>query len=314
MTGMSLVQGVAWMFGFGTDSIDVLRDRARVDVQAERTALDSMASRAVAAGAKHDANVVESARARITVLLAQVDAAETAEHLGSLVDQAEEAGRVSAYICPPSELVFEGENAVATLEEWGLPAAVVSRLRTGLVSKLSDNDPAVARGALHVIFEEYDAWQRYIDDYNEEMQLAAYRLMFSIAALTLLSAFLLYMHQVVWGLLTAGGAGACLSVISKMPGLSTWGEHAAYRRRLLSRVASGLAASIIGSGFFMTDLVPLKIGGASLPGIVAECVGGVCVGSSILVLMAVAMVLGFSERALVPFEERLLGSTKKAEG
>jgi hypothetical protein len=37
-----------------------------------------------------------------------------------------------------------------------------------------------------------------------------------------------------------------------------------------------------------------------------------CTASSILMLMAIAMVLGFSERALVSFEDRLLGQAAKA--
>jgi hypothetical protein len=196
-----------------------------------------MVSRAVAAGAKYDANVIDAARTQLEVLLAHTDGADTKEHLDSLVERAQAAARVSAYVCPPTEVTFEGEDTVATLEEWGVPSGVISRFRTSLVSKLTDKDPAVARGALHAIFEEYDAWERYIDDYNEEMHLAAFRLMFAIVGLTLLSAFLIWKGQVVWGLFTAGGAGACLSVISKMPVLSTCGEHTAYRRRLLSQRA-----------------------------------------------------------------------------
>jgi hypothetical protein len=63
----------------------------------------------------------------------------------------------------------------------------------------------------------------------------------------------------------------------------------------------------------LSNIVPLTIGSANLPAILVECAAGGCAASSVLALMAIAMVLGFSERALVPFEERLLGSTKKAD-
>jgi len=142
------------------------------------------------------------------------------------------------------------------IEGWGIPKTAIKRLRDLLVKKLekADTNPAAARSALRSLFEECDSWADYGDDYEDTME-GYTRSLFSATIILSLLAILSF-HFTVWfsplllfGLLCAGAAGSCVSVMAKMPALdvSLSGELDAYSRRILSRIGVGVVASLIGS-------------------------------------------------------------------
>jgi hypothetical protein len=116
----------------------------------------------------------------------------------------------------------------------------------------------------------------------------------------------------------AGAAGACTSVISKMPMLAVTmsGELEAYERKIWSRVSIGVVASLIGSALLGWGVLSLSIQSQSFADVISACsttnscstpTGLLCTSSKILILLSVPMLFGFSERALTSFELPFFG-------
>lgn len=281
------------------------RQKAVADIRTERLEFEEMARRCEFAGAAAG-SAAEDILRRLETLDGQATKA-TASELDGLVDEAEALGEQRAYFCPVAEIETEGLFAIEVIEEWGVR---VKGLRESILPKLRDPDLTVARGALRAVYEEFDSWSRYVDAYNETMQHSAWVLLGATAVLLLLGILTLsFPRTVVIGLLAAGAAGGCVSVIAKMPSLSLSGEFETYRRRILSRIGTGAAASLIGCGFLGWGLLPIAIQKKTFADIVGACAtpqGGSCTGLEILILMGVPLLFGFTERALTPFEERIL--------
>jgi hypothetical protein len=92
---------------------------------------------------------------------------------------------------------------------------------------------------LYALFGERVAWDDYIDEYEERMRFYTGWLFGATIVLSLLA--ILGLHFTIWfsplmlfGLLCAGAAGSCVSVMAKMPALdvSLSGELDAYGRRI----------------------------------------------------------------------------------
>jgi hypothetical protein len=82
---------------------------------------------------------------------------------------------------------------------------------------------------------------------------------------------------------------------------------------VLSRVGAGVAGSLIGCALLGWGLPPIAIGGREFADILNTCsASGAtgCTGLERLILLAVPMLLGFSERTLTAFERRVLGKNK----
>jgi hypothetical protein len=197
------------------------------------------------------------------------------------------------------------------MESWAVPSSTLESLKKEIIPRLSDLTKLVAaRGALSALIAECDSWSRYIDEYDENMQNLAYWLSALIVATLLGAIFLISSGSVVWGLLLGGTCGAFVSVISKMPTLDVSGGNAApYLRGVWRRVCMGLAASVIGSGLLVSGIVTIEIPhGGTLPNIIDTCAGGTCEIGNVLVLVAIVILFGFSERALTSFEEKVFPS------
>jgi len=273
------------------------RRKAIADIRKERLEFEEMVSRCEFAGAT-TGSAAEDILRRLEALDGQATKA-TASELGGLVDEAEALGEQRAYFCPVAEIETEGLFAAEVIEEWGVP---VKGLRESILPKLRDPDLTVARGALRAVYEEFDSWSRYADDYKQATQRSTWVLVGATGLLLLLGILMLsFPRTVVIGLLAAGAAGACVSVIAKMPPLSFAGEFETYRRRILSRIGTGAAASLIGCGLLGWGLLPIAIQKRTFADIVGACAtpqAGSCTGLEILTLMGVPLLLGFAERVL----------------
>jgi hypothetical protein len=113
-------------------------------------------------------------------------------------------------------------------------------------------------------------------------------------------------------LLCAGGAGSCVSVMLKLPLLdvSLSGELDAYGRRIWSRIGAGIVASLVGCALLGWGVLPISIQNQTYADVVTACTAHdptACTSTKVLILLAVAILFGFSERTLASFERRVLG-------
>jgi hypothetical protein len=249
-----------------------------------------------------------------------------------LEEQAEALAQLRAYLCPLPEIPIQGEGQLNTMEEWGVPKDSLAALRKQVIPQLANSNVDAARGALHAVFEEHDSWSDYIDDYNAEMFKVGLLLAACIVISLVAAIYLVSSRHVVWGLLAAGACGAFVSVIAKLPTLQISGDSAPYKRGILRRVCTGLVASVIGIGFLVSGILTISFPqSVSVPGMVAACANpatdgpsgtgpalpssdlpstkpiesGECKTAHVLILVAIVMLFGLSDRALTSFEDRV---------
>ena len=266
--------------------------------------------------------------AEVLKRLAEIEeSAKQATHTGDLDDLGDDAelqGRFRSYLCPVAEIQDEGNLIIDLIEEWSVPKAVTAKLRTSLGKKVekADTNPEDARGALRTLFEERDSWADYTDDYERTMRRYTHWLFWPTIILIALAVIgFHFAFRFPWalflGLLCAGAAGSCASVMAKMPALDVTlsGELEAYGRRILSRIGIGVVASLIGSAFLA--LFPISIQNQSFSEALNACTASCaaspvtpCAGIKTLILMGVPMLLGFSERTLTSVEQRFWGNSR----
>ncbi len=260
--------------------------------------------------------------------LAEIEeSAKIATHTGDLddlSDDAESQGQFRAYLCPVVEIQDEGILLIDLIEEWNVPKTVIAKLRASLGKKLekADTNPDAARAALRALFEESDSWSEYTDDYERTMRRYTHWLFWPtviLIALAVLGFHFAFRFPLALflGLLCAGAAGSCVSVMSKMPALDVTlsGELEAYGRRILSRIGIGVVASLIGSA--LLAIFPISIQNQSFADAINACTASCttstvtpCAGIKTLALLGIPMLLGFSERSLTSFEQRFWGHSR----
>ncbi len=321
-----------WWFlvrGKKGDALSEIRDRKAV--------FEESVIAADAAGTMYNQSLIPSVLARFNQLESEIGQAKTRSQIGQLVDQADDLAQLRAYVCPLNEIVLQGKAALSTMEDWSVPSSALDALKRDIVPHLSSDDLNTARGALHTLLEEYGSWSDYIDNYNSSMANVTYCLALLIAVSLGSAIWLLSSGFLVLGLLAAGSCGACVSVVSKVPTLTVSGDSAPYLRGIWKRVCTGIAASVIGSGFLVLGLVTIMLPeGGSLKNVIEECAtphalqsikstavattespglpqiavaeSGGCKQKNVLVLVALVMLFGLSERALTSFEERVFPS------
>jgi hypothetical protein len=282
-----------------------------------------MAQRAQQAGETPDAEFLKNVYEHLSEIEQRANNETDVDELENLSMDAEQQGQLRAYTCPRGKIFLEGSMSIDRMEEWKVPRAVITNLR-GLVVKhlqTANTKTEDARSALRAIFQEYDSWANYTDDYEDTLK----KFTRGLSVVTLVT-LLIAITIVVWwpsfvafGVLFAGAAGSCVSIMSKMPVLevSPSGELEAYERRILTRIAVGVVASVIGSGLLGWGLLPISIQGKSFAGVLDGCTSfpaSSCTVVSTLILLGVPMLLGFSERALTSFEGQFLNHPKGDRG
>ena len=286
--------------------LEARRQKTLSAIRKQRSLFETMARRAQISGFSPEGGPTDL-RERLLELERLAAQATAIDEPDDLIDDAESTGQLRAYLCPLSEIVDEGKLAIDVMVEWGVPGDTIARLRDSLGKKLEDKDGAVARGALRALFEEFDSWSDYFDDYDGTMKRFARLLVGAILALSLAAILTLNHHSsVLVGLFLAGGAGGCVSVIGKMPALavSPSGELAAYERRILARVSTGAIASLVGCALLAWGFLPVSIQNQTFGDMLNSCTADSpsCTVSKTLILLGVSILFGFSERALPSFE------------
>jgi hypothetical protein len=291
------------------------RIEALSEIIGERLLVEVMAQRPRRADDILDSALLEKVVKRITEIEESAKQAANTDDLDDLTGDAEQQGQLRAYLCPREEIGDEGALAIDLMKEWNVPEQVITKLRGSLGQKLekvsTDQEAASVRGALRAIFEEKDSWSGYTEDYEKKMQLYTYCLFWITIVLLLLAIFAFRSHWppiFLGGLLFAGAGGSCVSVMAKMPVLevSLSGELESYGRRIWSRIGAGVAASLIGCALLGWGLIAISIGGQAFRDVLSDCCSPSpstpCTCLKTLILLAVPMLFGFSERALTSFE------------
>jgi hypothetical protein len=291
-------------------------------IRGERLAFEGMVQRAQIADDPLDEMFLTNVQNRLAELEQRVGGETDVDELDNLVEDAERQGQLRAYICPGREICDQGTLALDLIREWNVPRTVIAKLNDTLIQKIlqADTDLKSARSALRALFEEVDSWRSYTDDYEDSMRNYTVWLFIATIVLPLLAILIFNWPQTfLGGLLCAGAAGSCVSVMAKMPllNVSLSGELDAYGRRILSRIGVGMIASLIGCALLGWGVVPISIQNQTFADLLNACTASAttsCTGLKTLILLGVPMLFGFSERALASFEQRVFGNSVEALG
>jgi hypothetical protein len=302
-----------------TWKLEMRRVEALSSIAGDRLRVELMAQRPRKKDDKLNTDLLETVLRRLAEIEGSARAATLEDELEDFEDDGEVQGLFAAYFCPKNEIQDEASLVIDTIEGWGIPKMTPKKLRDLFSKKLQNaaDNAHDARGALYSIFAEEDAWRDFIDDYEELMLNYRRGLFFAALASIALAVASLYFAShlsilILAGLLFAGAAGSSVSVMAKMPALdaSLEGELDAYGRRVFTRISVGVAASLIGCGLMAWGALPISMENQTFTDALNACVPSAPTpGTSIriLIVLAVAMLLGFSERALTSFERRIFG-------
>jgi hypothetical protein len=293
------------------------RQRVLDNISYERWQFDLMAQRAQAAGEQPNAEMIGAAMTRFSEFEQQARNAKNIDEFDDLIEKAEEQGTVRAYICPINEVLNEGSLAIDVMVEWAIPKTIIDGLRNTLGNQL--NNPDTARGALRAIYMENLSWANYTDDYEDSM--GKYTLwLVGATSLLLIAVSVLFHFRLKWfpvlfllTLLFSGAAGSCVSVMRKMPlfDVSLSSELDAYGRRIWNRVATGTVASLVGYALLGWGVLPISLQGQTFSDVMTACSAqdsSSCTVTKTLIVVAVGILFGFSERTLTSMEQKVLGS------
>jgi hypothetical protein len=303
-----------------SEKLEKRRQHTLSFIRDQRWRLDAMIERAqVAHDPTNPAQVVAEPKARLTAFESQIATITKIDAFDDIEDEAEEWSTFRAYICPRTEIEAEGNLSVNLLEEWGVPKSSVQWMRESLASRLTtltDPDVQVARSALKTILAEENSWSEYTNDYEGTMKGYTRRLW--IATFVLIAFAIVGLRYRLYALpviflgiiLFCGAAGSCVSVVSKLPlfDVTLSSELEAYGRRILSRVATGTVASLVGCALFSVLMV--SIDKLSFVDIATACASqeiSSCTIVKQLALLAIPILFGFSERTLTSVERKVLG-------
>jgi hypothetical protein len=303
------------------EKLDKRRIEALSEIVGSRLHVELMAQRPRKADDGLNVALLETVTTKLKEIEGSAKQATSADDLDDLSDDAEAQEQFSAYLCPASEVQDEGNLTFDLIEVWGVPKSETKKLRDNLGKKIDSAEADVARSALFQLYGERAEWDEYIDEYEDTMQSLAWKLFCAIIALPLAAVLAIHFAYrfsplLFSGLFFASAAGACASVMAKMPALdlSLSGELSAYRRLIFSRIGIGVVASLIGCALLAWGLFPISIQNRTFADDLSACTTSTatCTGVATLVLIGVPMLFGFSERALTSFEQRVFGNSTRS--
>jgi hypothetical protein len=267
-----------------------------------------------------NSSLYQDVTTRLDQLLAAASQAESVDAIKDYEADGENLGLFAAYFCPANEVCNEGMLELDTLEGWGIPKTAPDRIRNQLSPQLKSPDAHIARGALYSVYAELDSWSDYNEEYNDTMNkycwwlslISGAALGFAVVSLCLA---IWWWCLVICAVIFGGASGGCIGVLTKRPTLadSLSGQLDEYGRQVFARVGVGIVTSICGCGFLAWGVLPISIQGHDFAGALKDCViHPASLGETVikaLIVLAVSVLLGFSERALPSFEKSVLGDT-----
>jgi hypothetical protein len=266
---------LSWVPGLHVATLPERRLEAQSDITRERLYVERMAQRPRPETDTFDVKLRDEVLNKIDQIYATAAKANDTDELDDLTADAELQGLFAAYLCPLAEIKIEGDLIFDQIDGWGIPKSstdTARRIWDEATKNGKDRQPE-ARGALYAILAERDAWEDYLDDYDETTDKTIRRLFFAILVLFAVSVFSL--HYAVFfppllmlGISAAGAAGSCGSVMSTTPTLEVGKLHA-YVRGVLSRIGTGLIATVIGCA--SRAWIPLSIQSQTFGDTISAC-------------------------------------------
>jgi hypothetical protein len=319
----------SWVPGLRGVALNKCRREALSDITGERLFVERMAQRPRPPGENVDAKRDEILN-KLDEILAAAAKTNDIDELDDLTADAELQGLFAAYLCPVAEIKMEGDLVLDQIDGWGIPNSSTATARR-IWQEVSQNlkTPPTdetqiqqARGALYALFAERDAWGDFLDDHDEETPPMWLLFLVVIGSLVAAVFAVYYAHSfsflLMLGILAAGAAGSCASVMSKRATI----EDRLSRKidvsggRVWVRIATGLIGTVIGCA--LLAWIPLSIATKSFEELVNACTtapctapdANACTTVKMLIIIGISTLLGFSERTLPFFEHRLFGKAE----
>jgi hypothetical protein len=295
------------------------RRDAVADVEMNRVAYEDMARRAVWTGGTAPGDSA-SMYERFSRLVESAKQTSDERELDRLVEEAQALAQARAYFCPEKEILTEAKAHFFNLLDWGVPSKSVDSLKEATSENLNGQDVAAARGALHAIYEEYDAWDKYLDEYNANTSFWASVFLGGIACCAFAALLMMFGWSFrILALVLAAMVGAGASVIARLPGVTTSGDWEVNLRGYQARIGTGIVGSLVGIGLLGSGLIsislPAEMGSADqLLNACLDSTAQGCTRGRGLFVLAVTMLLGFSERVLTSLESRVVSGQAGASG
>jgi len=316
----------SWVPGLHGVALNKCRREALSSITGERLFVERMAQRQRPATDSVDDKLRDDVLKKLDEIYADAEQTNDIDELDDFTDDAELQGLFAAYLCPVAEIKIDGDLVLDQIDGWGIPKSSTETARK-LWQEASQNLKTLpyqkvqiqeARGALYALFAERDGWEDYLDDHEETTHRTMWILF--VVVITSLIAAVFAVHYayffsplLIIGILAAGAAGSCASVVSKMPTLEDRLSRKtdSYGGGVLARIATGLIGTVIGCA--LLAWVPLSIEDKSFGKLVSACTAAPCTSANacatltMLILIGIPTLLGFSQRTLPFFEQRIFG-------
>jgi hypothetical protein len=255
-------------------------------------------------------------------LFTAIEKASNEDDLAALEERPNELENQVAYILPISYLAEIAQVLLDELVSWEVPPKSIRQV-SAFVEKLRDPKvPEVDKRNLYLlILEEHDYRSGYVDWANKRFLVL--KIISSVFAIGSLAAALALLDKnfLLLGFLLAGVSGASLSVLLKFPNIMDYGEFYKTMLDIFSRFTTGLVAAVIGLGFLASGIISPSFTFEGEPKSVATVIKNFGTSGnppvlSLLVLLSLGLIFGFSERLFYSFEstflERLLSRKGEA--
>jgi hypothetical protein len=264
--------------------------------------------------------------------------------LDILRDRADTLDASRIFFMTPAEMRATARARLSEMRDWAIPDAWLQDV-SQIVTEMQAADWKPDPYAFKRVEKEYVYWDDYTDWYFGRMTQISVGL-FVTTVLALLLAFVAFRDVgVFWGFIAAGVAGTGVSILLKLPPMSVYGTVAPLGGQICVRYAAGLVGVTVGAGFLALGLFTIKLPGdrdlstilemyarnssATDPSLAPTSAKRIDAHTnlraetstknppstdsadnhlSLLILMSVGLLLGFSERSLTSFETTLFGS------
>jgi hypothetical protein len=312
------------VFGQYKRQLKQKRSEALAEARHQRFKFAEMRSRCIASGETPNQDLIDEFDRGMHACEEQIRLEQDVDEFTTLISQAEALGQLRAYLCPLSEMAEEASRAIDQMEDWGVSRGSLRPLRQLTATALIDpgTSPQVARGILRAVLEDWDMWMNFTDDYEEDTGRICHYLVVAMS-MSFTLAVLGVNFSPHWGpllllsILLAGITGSCASVLARMPvsEVTSSGASESLGRRTLSRAGTGMVASVAGCALLAWGVIPIVVNGVRFSDVLSKCspmISGQCTPTYSLVLLAVPIMFGFSERILTTLEETLFGRMKNS--
>lgn len=252
-------------------------------------------------------------------LFSAIEKASQKDDLAALEDRPYELENQTAYVLPISHLAENAQVFFDELVSWEVPPKSIRQVKE-FIEKLRDPKvpDADKRNLYWWILDEYDYRSDYVEWANSKFLIL--KIISSVAAIGSLAASLILLNSnfLLLGFLFAGVSGASLSVLLKFPNIMDYGEFMKTMLDIFSRFTTGLIASVIGFGFLASGVINLSFSFEGQPKSMATIIKDFSTSGnlhilSLLVLVSLGIIFGFSERLFSSFESTILGRLLSSE-